>query len=98
MPKFRCDNPDCKGVGQTEIIPHVRFIWNEKTGKLEAAEAACSSCGEQREVVKEKGPIQVPWFKPENAKNYNNKTIKKYDYDHDAANASRAKLSDGSNI
>jgi hypothetical protein len=98
MPKFICKNPDCEGVGQTEYIARVMFVWNEKTEKLEASEAACSVCGKQREVVREEGPIEVPWFKPENAKNHNNKTIKKYDYDHDAANASRAKLSDGSDI
>ncbi len=27
----------------------------------------------------------MPWFKSENGRNYNNKTIKKYDYDHEAA-------------
>ena len=81
MPIFRCDNDECPQFGGTELIPHVRFIWNEKTGKLEASKAACPNCNKQRTVVKEAGPIGVPWFKPENAKNYNNKTVKKYDYD-----------------
>lgn len=81
MPTFRCTKPECEGFGKEEIIPRVMFVWNEKTEKLEASEAACSFCGEQREVVREDGPIGVPWFKPENAKNYNNKKVKKYDYD-----------------
>lgn len=85
MPTFRCDNDECPQFGLTELIPNVKFIWNEKTQKLEADEAACDNCGRQREAVREAGPIQIPWFKPENAKNHNNKTIKKYDYDHEAA-------------
>ena len=93
MPTFKCNNEFCSKYGKTELIPHVRFVWNEKTNKLEAEEAACSDCGRQRETVRENGPIQIPWFKSENAKNYNNKTIKKYDYDHEAANSTTIKLS-----
>ena len=93
MPRFKCNNGLCKDFGEEELIPHVKFIWNESTQKLEADEAACPSCGRQREVVREAGPIQIPWFKPENGKNHNNKTIKKYDYDRDAANQSTASLS-----
>jgi hypothetical protein len=85
MPTFRCDNDECSQFGNFELIPHVKFVWNETTQKLEANEAACDNCGRQRETVGETGPIQIPWFKPENAKNHNNKTIKKYDYDHAAA-------------
>ena len=92
MPEFRCDNDECPQFGLTELIPHVKFIWNETTGKLEAEEAACDNCGRQRETIREDGPIQIPWFKPENAKNHNNKTITKYDYDHEAANQLTAKL------
>lgn len=87
MPTFRCDNDECPQFGGTELIPHVKFIWNEETSKLEADEASCPNCGRQRAVVKEDGPIQIPWFKPENGKNYDNKKIKKYDYDHEAANS-----------
>ena len=59
-------------------------LWNEKTSKLEAEEAKCVACGNQRETVQEEGPIELPWFKAENARNYNNKTIKKFDYDREA--------------
>ena len=93
MPTFRCDNDECPQFGGTELIPTVKFVWNETTSKLEAKEAACPNCGLQREVVREPGPIGIPWFKPENGKNHNNKTIKKYDYDHEAANQSSANLS-----
>jgi len=80
------------GYEQKELIPNVKFIWNEKTLKLEAEKAKCPHCSFQREVVKEPGPIVIPWFKPENAKNYDNKTVKKYDYDHEAANSTSASL------
>lgn len=93
MPTFRCDNKECSQYGNKELIPSVKFIWNEETQKLEANEALCPNCRRQRETVKEQGPIQIPWFKPENGKNHNNKTIKKYDYDHEAANAATANLS-----
>jgi len=89
MPRFKCNNKECSDVGKEELIPHVKFIWNESTQKLEADEAACPSCGRQREVVREAGPIQIPWFKPENAKNYNNKKIKKYDYDKEAVESDK---------
>ena len=97
MPTFRCGNNECSQFGNQELIPHVKFIWNEETSKLEADEAICNGCGRQREVVREAGSIQIPWFKPENGKNYNNKTIKKYDYDYEAANATSATLSSKSN-
>jgi len=93
MPTFRCDNDDCPQFGGTELIPHVKFVWNETINKLEAKEAECPNCGRQRETVREDGPIQIPWFKPENAKNHNNKTIKKYDYDHDAAKSTTVDIS-----
>ena len=93
MPEFRCNNEECSQCGNKELIPHVKFVWNEKIERLEANEAACSGCGQQREVIREPGPIQIPWFKAENAKNHNNKIIKKYDYDHEAANATSAPLS-----
>ena len=92
MPEFRCNNEDCSEKGKVELIPRVKFVWNETTQKLEASEAVCSGCGQQRETIRQTGNIQIPWFKPENAKNHNNKTIKKYDYDHEAANQSTAKL------
>lgn len=85
MPKFRCNNTECQLHGMEEIIPHVKFMWNEKRLKFEADEEICPGCGKRRETVKEPGPIQIPWFKGENARNYDNKRIKKYDYDHAAA-------------
>jgi hypothetical protein len=91
MPRFKCNNPSCTHH-EEELTPHVRFVWNEKTKKLEAEEAVCPVCGEQRDVVKEPGPIEVPWFKPENARNYNNRSIKKYDYDRDTAISTSVKV------
>jgi len=53
MPTFRCDNDDCPQFGGTELIPHVKFVWNETINKLEAKEAECPNCGRQRETVRE---------------------------------------------
>ena len=92
MPTFKCNNRKCEGHGVEELIPRVKFIWNEGSGKFEADEAACPVCKVQREVVREPGPIVIPWFKPENAKNHDNKTIKKYDYDREAVNNTTTKL------
>jgi len=66
---MECDNTS------EELIPHVKFIWNNETKRLEADEAACPVCGLQRDVVQTKGPIEIPWFKAENARNYQNKKI-----------------------
>jgi len=96
MPKFKCENKNCEGYGEEELVPHVKFIWNETTKKLEAKEAACPVCQVQRETVREAGPITLPWFKAENSRNYNNKKIKKYDYDHDAAKSTTTPLSQAS--
>ncbi len=85
MPKFRCNNTECQQFEKEEIVPHVKFVWNEKTSRLEADEEICPECGQRRETVKEPGPIKIPWFKAENARNYDNKRIKKYDYDPAAA-------------
>lgn len=85
MPRFRCNNTECQLLGKEEIIPHVKFIWNEEQLRFEADEEICPECGQRRETVKEPGPIKIPWFKAENARNYNNKKVKKYDYDPTAA-------------
>jgi len=77
MPRFVCNDVDCECYGIEEIIPHVRFKWNEKTKMLEAPEAACHKCGNQRASVKEKGPIVIPWFKADNARNNQNKHVSK---------------------
>ncbi len=77
MPRFKCDDVDCEYYSIEELIPHVRFIWNDNTKRLEADEATCRKCGNQRSVVKEKGDIVIPWFKAENSRNYQNKHINK---------------------
>ncbi len=77
MPSFKCDDPDCEYYGIVELIPHVRFIWNDDNKRLEANEAACPKCGNQRPSVKKEGAIVIPWFKAENARNYQNKAVSK---------------------
>lgn len=75
MPKFKCNDIDCDCYGIEELIASVRFTWSDKNQRLEADEAACKGCGNQRDTVKEKGPITIPYFKAENAKNYQNKHV-----------------------
>ena len=77
MPRFICKDVDCECYGITELIGSVRFIWNDKTGRLEADEAICKGCGNQRGTVKEEGPIEIPWFKADNARNNQNKHVSK---------------------
>jgi hypothetical protein len=77
MPRFRCNDIDCECYGIEELIAHVRFKYNDKTNKLEADEAICKGCNNQRPVVKEGGPIVIPWFKADNARNNQNKHISK---------------------
>ena len=83
MPRFKCNDPDGEYYGIEELIAQVKFIWNDDTKHLEAKEAKCPKCGNQRPVVKEKGDIVIPWFKAENSRNYQNKTVtqsKKFNY------------------
>lgn len=84
MPRLRCNDVDCECYGIEELIPHIKYIWNPDTAKLESDKAKCSGCGNQRDPVKEPGPIVIPWFKAENSKNYQNKRpekrINKYNY------------------
>jgi len=77
MPRFKCNDIDCECYGIIELIGSVRFIWSDKNRRLEADEAICKGCGNQRDTVKEEGPIVIPWFKAENAKNYQNKSVEK---------------------
>lgn len=93
MPTFRCNNERCKDYRREEFIPRVKFVWNETTKKLEADKAKCPLCKTQREVVKPEGPIVFPWFKAEDARNYDNKKIKKYDYDTEAVKSETTPLS-----
>ena len=77
MPKFKCNNPECEDFNVEELIPCVKFIWNDDTKHLEAIEAACPKCGKQRPTVEEAGNIVIPWFKAENARNNQNKVVSK---------------------
>jgi hypothetical protein len=36
-------------------------------------------------VIKEDGPLDMPWFKSEDARNYNNKKVKKYKNEYNPA-------------
>lgn len=77
MPRFKCNDIDCECYGIEELIGSVRFIWSDKNQRLEADEAICKGCGNQRGTVKEKGPIEIPWFKADNARNNQNKHVSK---------------------
>lgn len=84
MPRFKCNDVECEYFNIEEVIPHVKFIWNDDNKRLEADEAACPKCGNQRDTVKKEGDIVIPWFKAENARNNQNKKIEtkanKYNY------------------
>lgn len=95
MPRFKCINKNCNKFDQVELVPCVKFVFNEKTGKLVADKAVCKECGKMREQLVEEGDINNVWFKPENAKNYNNKKVKRYDFDPAAAKSETVKLSKG---
>ena len=83
MPKFKCENEKCSKFGKVEHFTHVRYRWNEKTLRLEADESFCSECETFRNPIKEYEGWSDAWFKAESNRNYNNKTVKKYDFDHD---------------
>lgn len=70
MPRFICTNEQC---GKQLLIPKVKFVWNDRLGKLVSDYDECSECGSPTEVEKEEGPIAMPWFKAENSRNYQNK-------------------------
>lgn len=82
MPSFQCPNTECEKHTEHDYYAKVRFMWNPATGKLESEYDKCPTCGSLRKVVREEGFTNA-WFKSEDARNYNNKTVKKYDYDHD---------------
>ena len=82
MPKFKCENIECIKHTEIEDIRKVRFTWNPKTMRLESEHDICPECGSYRNVVKEEGGFTNMWFKSEDSRNYNNKTVKKYDYDY----------------
>ena len=92
MPKFICKNEQCKNYNKVEHFTRVRYNWNEKTMRLEATESFCSQCGNFREPEKEFKGWTDAWFKAESNRNYDNKKIKKYDYDHDVHKNQTIKL------
>lgn len=74
MPRFQCNNEKCEKHITPELIPHVRFTWNEDTHTFDSEYDICPMCGSTRNVMKEKEEkISMPWFKAENARNYENK-------------------------
>ena len=77
MPRFKCNDIDCECYGIEELIAHVRFMWSNENKRLEAEEAVCKGCGNQRAVEQKPGPITMPWLKAENSKNYQNKHVSK---------------------
>jgi hypothetical protein len=92
MPKFKCTNEECVKHTELDFYPKVTFKYNAETKRLESDQSICPVCGSFREVPSE--GITNAWFKAEGDRNYNNKTIKKYDYDREAANRTTAKLSE----
>ena len=83
MPKFQCTNTECENHTNLEYQPKVRFLWNATLGKLVSPYDECPLCGSHRKVFKEYAGFTQSWFKSEDSRNYDNKTIKKFDYDHD---------------
>jgi len=81
MPKFRCTNSECVKHTELDYYPKVRFLWNATSEKLESSYDECPVCGAHREVFKEEKGFTNAWYKSENARNYNNKAVKKFDYD-----------------
>jgi hypothetical protein len=81
MPKFQCENEKCVKHTELDHELRVRFVWNPDTQKLESPYDECPVCGWNRKVVKDEG-TGMPWFKSEDARNYNNKKVKKYDSDY----------------
>ncbi len=83
MPKFKCLNEKCETFNKEEYYPRVCYTWNSVLMRMECEHSFCPVCGEFREPIKEYAGFTEAWFKAESSRNYNNKTVKKYDYDHD---------------
>lgn len=92
MPNFKCLNKDCQNYDKIDLIPNVTFKWNENTQRLESEYDPCPVCGERRVTVKDYEGFTDAWFKAESCRNYNNKVVKKYDYDRDAVGQTNLKL------
>jgi hypothetical protein len=82
MPKFKCENQKCSNFGIVEHYTNVSYKWNPETMRLEADQSFCPVCGEFRKPIKEYEGWSDAWFKAESNRNYNNKKIARYDYDH----------------
>lgn len=83
MPRFICQNEKCSEFGKAEYHPKITYTWNAALMRFECDFSFCKVCGEFREPVKEYAGFTEAWFKAESNRNYNNKVVKKYDYDHD---------------
>jgi len=92
MPVFICKNDRCSNNGKREHYPRVTYKWNDETKRLEADESFCPLCGTFREPEKEYDGWTKAWFKDEINRNYNNKTVKKYDYDHRTSDEQTIKI------
>ena len=92
MPKFQCENEECVKHTEMDIEARVRFVWNPEKMKLESPYDVCPVCGGERKVFKDES-IGMPWFKSEDSRNYNNKTIKKHDFDYQPSDDKPVKLS-----
>lgn len=93
MPKFKCQNKVCKNFGKEERYQKVMYRWNEKLMRFESDYSFCPVCGQYREPVKEYEGFTQAWFKAESNRNYNNKVIKKYDWDRDAVKETNISIS-----
>jgi hypothetical protein len=92
MPKFKCENEECVKHTELDHELRVKFVWNPETMRFTSPYDECPVCGSHRNVVKEDAKFDMPWFKSEDARNYNNKKVKKYDYDYNPSDDRRVKL------
>lgn len=93
MPRFKCLNEKCENFNVEEYHPRITYTWNEKLMRFECEYSFCPVCGEFREPIKEYAGFTEAWFKAESCRNYNNKEVKKVDWDHDSIKETNLKLS-----
>jgi len=93
MPKFKCQNKTCQNFDKEEYYPRINYTWNSELMRFECQFSFCPVCGEFREPVKEYAGFTEAWFKAESNRNYNNKTVKQYDWDRDAVKQTDLKIS-----
>jgi Zn finger protein HypA/HybF involved in hydrogenase expression len=53
MPKLKCNNKECKQFNIEIHLNKIRYVFNEKEGKLHSEEIKCPDCGQDREDVTE---------------------------------------------